>query len=146
MKLIDRHDYLDKIISVIGTPDIKVITGVRRTSWSYSYQTYSRKYIILQDAYIQSIPLHLRYQHNLHNNPVSKRLTPSRQYLLKLARRISRSIQILLILFSFNISFILKCKLPYSEQYSECLSYGWYKIFGFSVHVEKCGKGCICNV
>lgn len=32
MKLIDRHDYLDKIISVIGTPDIKVITGVRRTS------------------------------------------------------------------------------------------------------------------
>lgn len=32
MKLIDRHDYLDKMISVIGTQDIKVITGVRRTS------------------------------------------------------------------------------------------------------------------
>ncbi len=26
MKLIDRHDYLDKMISVIGTADIKVIT------------------------------------------------------------------------------------------------------------------------
>lgn len=30
MKLIERKMYLDKIISVMGTPDIKVITGVRR--------------------------------------------------------------------------------------------------------------------
>ncbi len=30
MKLIQRKQYLDKMISVIGTPDIKVITGVRR--------------------------------------------------------------------------------------------------------------------
>ncbi len=30
MKLIERKDYLDKIINVMGTPDIKVITGVRR--------------------------------------------------------------------------------------------------------------------
>ena len=30
MKLIERKRYLDKMISVIGTPDIKVITGVRR--------------------------------------------------------------------------------------------------------------------
>ncbi len=30
MKLIERTDYLNKMISVIGTPDIKVITGVRR--------------------------------------------------------------------------------------------------------------------
>ena len=28
MKLIDRKDYLDKIINVIGTPDIKVITNI----------------------------------------------------------------------------------------------------------------------
>lgn len=30
MKLIERKYYLDKMINVIGTPDIKVITGVRR--------------------------------------------------------------------------------------------------------------------
>ena len=30
MKLIERKDYLDKAIGAIGTPDIKVITGVRR--------------------------------------------------------------------------------------------------------------------
>lgn len=30
MKLIERKDYLDKFINVMGTPDIKVITGVRR--------------------------------------------------------------------------------------------------------------------
>ena len=31
MRLIERKFYLDKLINVIGTPDIKVITGVRRS-------------------------------------------------------------------------------------------------------------------
>lgn len=30
MKLIERRQYLDKLINVLGTPDIKVITGVRQ--------------------------------------------------------------------------------------------------------------------
>ncbi len=34
MKLIERKDYLDKVINVIGTPDVKVITGVRRSGKS----------------------------------------------------------------------------------------------------------------
>ena len=34
MKLIERKQYLKKMINVIGTPDIKVLTGVRRSGKS----------------------------------------------------------------------------------------------------------------
>lgn len=46
MKLIQRDQYLEKIISVMGTPDIKVITGVRRSGKSKLLEAFK--------AYIQS--------------------------------------------------------------------------------------------
>lgn len=34
MKLIERKQYLDKMINIIGIPDIKVLMGVRRSGKS----------------------------------------------------------------------------------------------------------------
>lgn len=51
MKLIKRTQYLEKLIRVIGTPDIKVITGVRRSGKSKLLEAF-RNYIE------QNIPNH----------------------------------------------------------------------------------------
>ena len=50
MKLIERKQYLDKLIGVIGTPDIKVLTGVRRSGKSKLLEAFK--------AYVQN---------NIHN-------------------------------------------------------------------------------
>ena len=45
MKLIKRNEYLQKIVNVIETPDIKVITGVRRSGKSKLLEAF-RDYVI----------------------------------------------------------------------------------------------------
>lgn len=44
MKLINRQAYLDKLINVMGTPDIKIITGVRRSGKSKLLESF-KEYI-----------------------------------------------------------------------------------------------------
>lgn len=59
MKLIER-EYLDKLIDVIGTPDIKVITGVRRSGKSKLLEAF-KEYVLnnIEDANIISINFNL---------------------------------------------------------------------------------------
>lgn len=65
MKLIERKHYLDKMIHVIGTPDIKVITGVRRSGKSKlleAFKAYVQKNI--PDANVIHINFNLsKYDH-----------------------------------------------------------------------------------
>lgn len=58
MKLIKRDEYLNKLINVIGTPDIKVITGVRRSGKSKLLEEF-KKYIKQTDE-VNNI-IHINY-------------------------------------------------------------------------------------
>ena len=40
LKTIERKQYLDRIIALNGTPDIKIITGIRRSGKSKLMQAY----------------------------------------------------------------------------------------------------------
>ena len=74
MKLIKRNDYLERLISVIGTPDIKVLTGIRRSGKSKLLEAL-KEYILknVNDANIIhinfNIPIYEDFMeyHNLYN-------------------------------------------------------------------------------
>ena len=72
MKLIERTQYLNKLVRVIGTPDIKVITGVRRSGKSKlleAFKTYIEEDI--PDCNIIHINFNLpEYDHLLEYRPL----------------------------------------------------------------------------
>lgn len=66
MKLIERKDYLNRLKRVRGTPDIKIITGMRRSGKSELLRAYS-KYLKVDNPSINIIEIdfnNLAY-HNL---------------------------------------------------------------------------------
>lgn len=72
MKLIERTQYLNKIINVIGTPDIKVITGVRRCGKSKLLDAF-KEYI--EENILDSNVIHINfnlpeYEHLLEYRPL----------------------------------------------------------------------------
>lgn len=72
MKLIVRNRYLEKLINVIGTPDIKVITGVRRSGKSKLLEAF-RNYIEknVPDCNIIQINFNMpEYDHLLEYKPL----------------------------------------------------------------------------
>ncbi len=58
MKLIDRTGYLQKLINVIGTLDIKVITGVRRSGKSKLLEAF-KEYV--QETYVDANIIHINF-------------------------------------------------------------------------------------
>ena len=58
MKLIERNDYLNKIVNVIGTPDIKVITGVRRCGKSKLLEAFIQ---YIKENYPKANMIHINF-------------------------------------------------------------------------------------
>ena len=67
MKLIKRNYYLNKIQSVKDIPDIKVITGLRRSGKSKLLDAYASFLEADTSNNIIRIPLHLKKYENLRN-------------------------------------------------------------------------------
>ena len=65
MKLIERKQYLDKMINVIGTPDIKVLTGVRRAGKSKLLEAFK---VFLQQNYADANIIHINFNLSKYDN------------------------------------------------------------------------------
>ena len=65
MKLIERKQYLEKMISDIGTPDIKVITGVRRSGKSKLLEAF-KAYV--QNSIADANIIHINYNLSKYDN------------------------------------------------------------------------------
>lgn len=61
MKLIERDFYLEKLKNVIGTPDIKVITGVRRSGKSKLLEAFKR-YILENISYANIVHINFNLE------------------------------------------------------------------------------------
>lgn len=62
MKLIKRNNYLERLINVIDTPDIKVLTGIRRSGKSKLLEAF-KKYINTNIEESNIIHINLIFQH-----------------------------------------------------------------------------------
>lgn len=59
LKYIERPEYMQRLLDLMGTPDIKIITGVRRSGKSELMKAYIRKIIETQpDANIIYVDLY----------------------------------------------------------------------------------------
>lgn len=65
MKLIERKPYLDKMINVIGTPDIKVLTGVRRAGKLKLLEAFK---VFLQQNYADANIIHINFNLSKYDN------------------------------------------------------------------------------
>ena len=65
MKLIERKEYLSKLQNVTGTPDIKVITGIRRSGKSKLMESFID--LISKEDHDANI-IHINYNDDVYEN------------------------------------------------------------------------------
>ena len=85
MNYIERPQYMQRLIDLLGTPDIKIITGVRRCGKSELMKAYIRKIADIQSdsniIFVDFFDLnyeHLKEYHALHDY-IEKRYDPSKK-------------------------------------------------------------------
>ncbi len=77
MKYIERTGYMQRLLDLMGTPDIKIITGIRRSGKSELMKAYVRRITETQaDANINSIARNiLSFRYGMHIAASAKRFS-----------------------------------------------------------------------